>query len=86
MECEKESSAPEALLSGRDLEALLKLSGRTIARLVAGGALPRPIVLGGSRRWRARDIYALTAGTDTGQSLPPATAAPTKGSGRDVGI
>ena len=62
MECEKESSAPEALLTGRDLEALLKLSARTIARLVVSGALPRPIVLGGSRRWRARDICALTGG------------------------
>ena len=50
MECEKESSAPESLLTGRDLEGLLKLSARTIARLVASGALPRPIVLGGSRR------------------------------------
>ena len=65
MESSKELPAPEALLSGRDLEALLKLSGRTIARLVASGALPRPIVLGGSRRWRARDIYALTGGNRT---------------------
>ena len=70
MESSKELPAPEALLSGRDLEALLKLSGRTIARLVASGALPRPIVLGGSRRWRARDISALTDG-ESGRHEPP---------------
>src|SRR5262245_52244886 len=40
------------LLTRSDLQAVLKLSARTITRLVATGGIPAPIVVGRSFRWR----------------------------------
>ncbi len=46
----------QATLTRRDLEAVFKVTGRTIDRLVASGKLPAPLRVGGSRRWRQGDI------------------------------
>jgi predicted DNA-binding transcriptional regulator AlpA len=46
----------EPLLTVFDLERLLRVDKRTVARLVKRGQLPAPLKLGGSNRWRARDI------------------------------
>lgn len=47
------------MLTVGDLERLLKLHRRTIARLCASGKFPMPITVGTSRRWRAEDIDRL---------------------------
>ena len=44
------------LITRYELSQLLKLSGRTIARLLAKGGLPSPIKVGCSDRWRIADI------------------------------
>ena len=49
-------AAPAALLTRTELQHLLKLSARTITKLVASGSLPRPIRVGQSYRWRTGDI------------------------------
>jgi predicted DNA-binding transcriptional regulator AlpA len=46
------------LLTRSDLQRLLRLSDRTIRRLVSSGEFPRPIKLGGTHRWRREDIRA----------------------------
>lgn len=46
----------QATLTRKDLEAVFKVTGRTIDRLVASGRLPAPLRVGGSRRWRRGDI------------------------------
>jgi predicted DNA-binding transcriptional regulator AlpA len=57
-----------ALLKRSDLQNVLRISGRTIDRLVAKGGLPRPIRVGQSYRWRVVDIEKFLAGTDQAQS------------------
>ena len=44
------------LLAIEDLERVLQVHRRTIARLCERGVLPQPIKLGGSNRWRAHEI------------------------------
>jgi predicted DNA-binding transcriptional regulator AlpA len=44
------------LLSRRDLAKLLASSPASIDRLDAAGKLPRPIWLGGSKRYRRADV------------------------------
>jgi predicted DNA-binding transcriptional regulator AlpA len=46
----------EPLLRIEDLEAMLRVNRRTIARLCKRGQLPAPLKLGGSNRWRRRDL------------------------------
>ena len=46
----------EPLLTRTDLQQLLRLSGRTIGRLIVSGGLPSPIRVGQSHRWRVSDI------------------------------
>jgi predicted DNA-binding transcriptional regulator AlpA len=41
----------------KELEALLRVSGRTIDRLVAAGLFPAPLRVGNRCRWRSEDIY-----------------------------
>jgi predicted DNA-binding transcriptional regulator AlpA len=48
----------EPLLTTSDLEQLLKVDRRTLARLVKRGELPVPMKLGGSNRWRPEEISA----------------------------
>jgi predicted DNA-binding transcriptional regulator AlpA len=44
------------LLTVEDLERLLRVDRRTVARLCKRGQLPQPLKLGGGNRWRAEDI------------------------------
>ena len=46
----------EPLLTVDDLERILRVDRRTIARLCKKGELPPPLKLGGSNRWRVRDM------------------------------
>jgi predicted DNA-binding transcriptional regulator AlpA len=46
----------EPLLTVEDLERLLRVDRRTVARLCKRGQLPRPLKLGGGNRWRSEDI------------------------------
>ena len=46
----------EPLLTVEDLERILRVDRRTIARLCKKGQLPPPLKLGGSNRWRVKDI------------------------------
>ncbi len=50
----KESSIQ--LLSAKQLGLLLALSKRQVFRLNACGKIPKPILIGGSLRWRQSDI------------------------------
>ncbi|TKJ34640.1 MAG: DNA-binding protein [Planctomycetes bacterium B3_Pla] len=44
------------LLSAKELANLLSVSTRTVWRLRSAGALPEPVTVGSSRRWRASDV------------------------------
>jgi predicted DNA-binding transcriptional regulator AlpA len=46
----------EPLLTIEDLERLLRVNRRTVARLCQRGQLPKPMKLGGSNRWKAEEI------------------------------
>jgi predicted DNA-binding transcriptional regulator AlpA len=46
----------EPLLKVEDLERLLRVDRRTVARLCKHGRLPRPIKIGGGNRWKVQDI------------------------------
>jgi predicted DNA-binding transcriptional regulator AlpA len=46
----------EPLLTVEDLERLLRVDRRTVARLCKRGQLPWPLKLGGGNRWRSEDI------------------------------
>ncbi len=48
----------QATLTRKDLEAVFRVSGRTIDRLTAAGEFPRPIHVGRSCRWRAADVMS----------------------------
>ena len=52
---DKQGEIPE-LLTIRELAAILKVSQRSIWRLVASGQLVGPLRVGGSIRWRRDDI------------------------------
>ncbi len=57
----REASARDGntlLLSASTLAKRLDISVRTLWRLRSSGKLPRPVHLGGSLRWRAREIDA----------------------------
>ena len=46
----------EQLLTVEDLERMLRVDRRTIARLCKKGQLPPPLKLGGGNRWQVQDI------------------------------
>ncbi len=46
----------EPLLTVEDLERLLRVDRRTVARLCKRGQLPQPLKLGGGNRWKADDV------------------------------
>lgn len=52
------SPAPveNVLLNSRDVAAALRISQRTVWKLVANGTLPKPCRLMGSTRWLKSDI------------------------------
>ena len=43
-------------LTAKDLERIFQLNKRTIARLCRQGALPEPLKVGGSNRWKRDDV------------------------------
>src|SRR3954469_24554756 len=47
---------PVRLLTVEDLERLLQVDRRTVARLCQRGQLPAPLKLGKGNRWRAEEI------------------------------
>jgi len=49
----------DALLKVDDLERILRVDKRTIFRLCLIGQLPKPVRIGGSRRWKKQDIEML---------------------------
>jgi predicted DNA-binding transcriptional regulator AlpA len=46
----------EPLLTVEDLERLLRVDRRTVARLCKRGQLPQPLKVGGGNRWKAEEI------------------------------
>jgi excisionase family DNA binding protein len=46
------------LLTVNDVAACLRVTPRTVARMVRRGELPRPLKLGGSIRWQPEAIEA----------------------------
>ena len=54
--------AGPVLLTRSELQAVLRLSARTISRLVASGGIPAPIVVGQRYRWKTSDIVAFIEG------------------------
>jgi len=44
------------LLSAKALAKLLSLSPRTVWRLLSAGKLPKPVSIGGSKRFRTSDV------------------------------
>ncbi|MBX3412617.1 MAG: helix-turn-helix domain-containing protein [Pirellulales bacterium] len=54
------NDVPQAslLISPDDLATILKVSKRTLWRLLSGAKLPRPIHVGRSPRWRLEEINA----------------------------
>jgi len=50
---------PQPLLKIGELEYILRIDRRTVFRLCQTGQLPKPIRIGGSRRWRKQDIDRL---------------------------
>ncbi len=55
IELQDSSNVPK-LLTVNDVAKLLKLSTRSVWRLVAANAIVKPIRIGGSIRWRASDV------------------------------
>lgn len=51
-----EEAKDRQLLTREDLCQRLKISKRTVSRLLAGGKIPPPVRLGHSVRWRADEI------------------------------
>jgi predicted DNA-binding transcriptional regulator AlpA len=52
-------AALKPLLTVKDLERLLRVDRRTVARLCKKGEFPRPMKLGGGNRWRAEEVAQL---------------------------
>lgn len=44
------------LISADELSKMLRISKRTLWRLLSAGRLPRPVRFGGSVRWRLSDV------------------------------
>jgi predicted DNA-binding transcriptional regulator AlpA len=61
----------EPLLTVTDLERILRVDKRTIARLCKRGQLPRPLKIGGSNRWKAEALTAALEGIESGQKREP---------------
>lgn len=49
------------LISAEELATILKVSKRTLWRLLSGAKLPRPVHVGRSPRWRLNEINAWIA-------------------------
>ena len=51
-------NVPVLLITAADFAKMMELSERTLARRCAEGAVPLPVRIGGSVRWRRREIEA----------------------------
>ena len=51
-----DTPGPMQLIDSREVAALLKISPRTVWRLLSGNKLPRPVKIGRNVRWILRDI------------------------------
>ncbi|MEX0702386.1 MAG: helix-turn-helix domain-containing protein [Planctomycetales bacterium] len=49
-------------LTPEDLAKMLKVSERTLWRLLSGGKIPEPVRIGGSTRWRLAEVQEWVAG------------------------
>jgi prophage regulatory protein len=47
---------PAELINAQAFAKMLSISERTLYRLKSTGELPKPVILGGSVRWRLEDI------------------------------
>jgi excisionase family DNA binding protein len=65
----REKFLPCVLASAEELATILKVSERTVWRLLSAGKLPRPIRFGGNVRWRMDDVQRWIA-----NGCPPANA------------
>lgn len=63
-----DASTDRLLVSGVDAARLVGLSGRTWRRLDLTGQIPKPIRIGGSRRWSVADLTAWIAAGCPGRS------------------
>lgn len=57
----------DTLLTAEDLAQMLKVSERTLWRLLSAGRIPNPVRIGGSTRWRLAEVQEWIAGG----CLPP---------------
>jgi predicted DNA-binding transcriptional regulator AlpA len=62
------------LLTVNDLERILRVDKRTVARLCKRGQLPPPIKIGGGNRWRADDIADAIDALERGHERRPEVA------------
>jgi excisionase family DNA binding protein len=62
---EQKTIEPSSLVRVQEVAALLDVSVRTVWRKSTEGALPRPISIGRSKRWRRREIEAFVAAAST---------------------
>ncbi|MBW3598151.1 MAG: helix-turn-helix domain-containing protein [Planctomycetes bacterium] len=53
---ESAAAAQPLLISAPQLATLLSVSERTVWRLQAAGKLPRPVKIGGQKRWRRSEV------------------------------
>ena len=63
----------DKLLGRRDVEEKTSLRHSKIYAMVAAGAFPRPVKIGGASRWRESEIDVWIAGLAPGQADPAAT-------------
>jgi len=58
MDEQKKNASPvlEPLLTKNDLQQVLRVSSRTLGRLIESGELPQPLKVGCRPRWRTGDI------------------------------
>ena len=52
----------EPLLTSSEVQRLLRINVTTLQRLCKQRRLPKPLKIGGSNRWRVRDIRAVLEG------------------------
>ena len=57
-------SPPNKLMTIREVAERLGVTPRTVWNLIAGGEFPRPLRVGGSRRFQQSDIQRYIAGLD----------------------
>jgi predicted site-specific integrase-resolvase len=54
------------LLTTEDMEAIFRVTSRTLSRWCRAGRIPKPAKLGGLNRWRAEDLSKFIGGFPNG--------------------